>query len=63
MEKKNLHEHSTNNLSKCPFCPCCFCNEIDLQKHLKTYGTSKTEHLDKFRKDHGRLEHGFDSPE
>jgi hypothetical protein len=63
MEEKNLQVRNTNTLSQCPFCPCCFCNEVDLQKHLKTYGASKSEHLEKFRKNHGRLEHGFEASE
>ncbi|MCJ7793468.1 hypothetical protein MUP42_00895 [Candidatus Bathyarchaeota archaeon] len=64
MEAKNNQEGNVNNLHKCPFCPCCFCNEADLKKHLSSYGTSKDEHFEEFRKAHGRLEHGsFGGPE
>jgi hypothetical protein len=58
MEEKNSHEDNLNNLCKCPFCPCCFCSEADLQRHMESYGTSKSEHAETFRKVHGRLEHG-----
>jgi hypothetical protein len=55
---------NVNNLYKCPHCNCCFCSDVDLQKHIKSYGNSKAEHIEEFRKVHGRLEHGsFNGPE
>ena len=64
MEDENLSESNVNNLSKCPYCPCCFCNEEDLKRHLESYGNSKAEHFEEFRRVHGRLEHGsFNGPE
>lgn len=58
MEKEKIEKTNNNDLIKCPHCTCCFCNETDLKIHLKTYGSSKNEHYEEFRKVHARLEHG-----
>lgn len=47
-----------NNYVKCPFCPCIFLTAEDLQKHLACMGNGKDEHLECYRKTHGRVEHG-----
>jgi hypothetical protein len=47
-----------NHHFKCPFCPCIFLTQADLQKHLGCMGDRKEEHLDCYRRTHGRIEHG-----
>ena len=44
---------------KCPFCPCLFLCEADLRRHLSCMGNSKEEHLECYRRTHGRIEHGY----
>ena len=64
MDEKKPQEGNNTDLVKCPFCSCYFCNDEDLQRHMKSFGTSKAEHFEAFRKTHGRLEHGsFNSSE
>ncbi|MFB3889412.1 MAG: hypothetical protein ACE14S_07965 [Candidatus Bathyarchaeia archaeon] len=57
-EEPKPSEGNVNNLCRCPFCGCCFCNAADLQRHMETYGASRGEHAEAFRRIHGRLEHG-----
>ncbi len=60
----DIQLYRSNGLYKCPFCPCCFCSEADLKRHVTIYGSSRLEHSEEFRKVHGRLEHGsFSGPE
>lgn len=62
MEKPDLTENEDNAVQnqhfKCPFCPCIFLTQADLQKHLDCMGDRKEEHLDCYRRTHGRIEHG-----
>ncbi len=58
MEEKTSKEVNVNNLCKCPHCPCCFCGEADLKRHMEHYGDSKGAHFAEFQRVHGRLEHG-----
>jgi hypothetical protein len=60
LKKKETQEPEQidGNLHMCPFCACCFCNEIDLKQHIENFGNIKSEHMEAFRKAHGRLEHG-----
>jgi hypothetical protein len=57
MEDKS-NQDIGNGLCRCPYCPCCFCNEVDLKRHMDVYGASRSAHAEEFRKVHGRLEHG-----
>ncbi len=50
---------NNNQHIKCPYCSCIFFNQVDLQKHLKRFGTNATEHQDYYNKTHGRVEHGY----
>ena len=52
-----------NRYLKCPFCPCIFLTEADLAKHLGCMGDRKEEHIDCYRRTHGRIEHGSTSAE
>jgi uncharacterized C2H2 Zn-finger protein len=54
---------SKKQFLKCPFCPCIFLTETDLQKHLGCMGDRREEHVDLYRRTHGRIEHGFGSAE
>lgn len=56
--EENNEQYSSNGLSKCPYCPCCFCSKADLELHMKVYGASKLEHSENFHRAHGRIEHG-----
>jgi uncharacterized C2H2 Zn-finger protein len=42
---------------KCPFCSCVFITKNDLEKHMKAFGTVKGQHLDEYRRCHGRAEY------
>jgi hypothetical protein len=33
-------------LIKCPFCPCWFCSQVDLDRHLEFFGVG-VDHLKK----------------
>ncbi len=44
---------------KCPHCACLFFSQVDLQKHMATFGGGKAEHDYAYKKTHGRLEHGY----
>ena len=44
---------------KCPFCPCLFLCQADLQRHMSCMGNSKEEHMECYRRTHGRIEHGY----
>lgn len=48
---------------KCPFCPCIFLTKADLEKHLGCMSNEREEHIELFRKTHGRIEHGTTSIE
>jgi uncharacterized C2H2 Zn-finger protein len=43
---------------KCPFCPCIFLTQADLQRHLDCFGSGKQDHEERYRKTHARIEHG-----
>jgi len=60
---ENTHDDNQKHFLKCPFCPCVFLTGIDLQKHLDCMGKAKEEHLDLYRRTHGRIEHGAGSTE
>ena len=63
-EENNLSEDDNlKQYLKCPFCPCIFLTEADLQKHLNCMGNQREEHLDCYRRTHGRIEHGSYSTE
>ena len=53
-DKGNLNA----DFCRCPLCPCCFFTVTDLEKHMKTFGISKEEHYENYRRTHARLEHG-----
>jgi hypothetical protein len=53
-EEKNSNQHF-----KCPHCACIFLTQADLQKHMTVFTEGKAEHEDRYRRTHGRLEHGF----
>ena len=55
---ENMDNAAQEQHFKCPFCPCLFLTEIDLQKHLGCMGDRQEEHLDTYRRTHGRIEHG-----
>lgn len=57
-DEENLKQHR-----QCPFCPCIFLTQADLQKHLDCMGNNREEHLDLYRRTHGRIEHGSYSSE
>ena len=52
-ENTNTNQHGF----KCAFCSCIFSTKSDLERHMDCFGNSKTEHVESFRKAHGRLEH------
>ena len=58
-DEKKLYKD--NGLSKCTHCPCCFCNDNDLKRHIDEYGHSKIEHAEEFRRVHNRIEHSTGS--
>ena len=55
------HGEFEESFYKCPFCPCTFSTKADLEKHMATFGNEREQHLDAYRRTHGRVEHG--SPE
>ena len=55
---ENEENATLNKHFKCPFCPCIFLTETDLKRHLGCMGDRKEEHLDSYRRTHGRIEHG-----
>jgi SET domain-containing protein len=55
---ENEDNVTLNKHFKCPYCACIFLTEIDLKKHLGCMGDHKEEHLDNYRRTHGRIEHG-----
>jgi len=52
-----------NRYLKCPFCPCIFLTETDLSKHLECMGNRKEEHMERYSRTHGRIEHGSGNAE
>jgi uncharacterized C2H2 Zn-finger protein len=62
-----MTENNSNSIPKqflkCPHCPCVFITEADLQKHLTCMGEHKEEHIDVYRRAHGRIERGFGNAE
>ena len=36
-------------VKKCPFCACEFVADYDLELHLKTFGNSREEHVQRLR--------------
>ena len=55
---ENSDNVNLKHFLKCPFCPCVFLTQADLQRHLECMGDQKDEHLDFYRRTHGRIEHG-----
>lgn len=57
-----MTENNTNSIPKhflkCPHCPCVFITGADLEKHLSCMGERREEHIDVYRRTHGRIEHG-----
>ena len=52
-------ETNNNKHYKCPHCPCIFLTQVDLQKHITSFGTNNNMHEYAFKKTHGKLEHGY----
>jgi len=59
MGSKNVAENTEAKHFKCPFCPCIFLCEHDLQRHLSCMGENREEHAENYRRTHGRIEHGY----
>ena len=53
------NQKNNNQYLKCPHCSCIFFNQTDLQAHLKRFGNNAAQHLENYRKTHGRIEHGY----
>ena len=43
---------------RCPYCPCIFITEADLQKHMDCMGQNREEHIDCYGRTHARIERG-----
>ena len=41
---------------KCPFCDCVFENEIDLEKHIESFGDENQSHVRRWKKVHYEAE-------
>ena len=41
---------------ECPYCPCVFVSEKDLDKHMKQYGDDPEMHKRKWKRNHIDLE-------
>jgi hypothetical protein len=54
---------NNNQCIKCPYCPSLFLNQADLQTHIKRFGNNPAQHLDEYKKTHGRIEHGYGGDE
>jgi uncharacterized C2H2 Zn-finger protein len=52
------HEKTEENFWKCPYCSCVFCTKTDLDRHLAAFGNGEEEHVEAYRRIHGRMEHG-----
>ena len=52
-------QKNKNHYLKCPNCPCIFFSQADLEKHIATFGSSKEQHEQFYKRTHGRLEHGY----
>jgi Zn-finger nucleic acid-binding protein len=54
-----MTQKNNNQNHKCPYCPCIFLTETDLEKHMSVFGKQKEQHEYEYKKTHGRMEHGF----
>ncbi|HEX9862028.1 MAG TPA: hypothetical protein VGB11_01950 [Candidatus Bathyarchaeia archaeon] len=52
------HREFDESFCKCPFCSCVFVAKADLEKHLAAFGNVKEQHVEAYRRTHGRIEHG-----
>lgn len=52
-----------NHYIKCPHCACIFFTQTDLDAHLKRYGSNQAQHLDEYKRNHARIEHGYGGDE
>ncbi|MDR1993812.1 MAG: hypothetical protein LBQ98_10060 [Nitrososphaerota archaeon] len=52
---------SENNqpIYKCPHCACVFLTQVDLQKHIVAFGSTKEQHEYNYKKNHGSIEYGY----
>ena len=57
LEVENKNEINSN-FCRCPFCPCCFFTQADLEKHIATFGNSRELHFENHRRTHARMEFG-----
>ncbi|MGD6934955.1 MAG: hypothetical protein ACQCN5_12190 [Candidatus Bathyarchaeia archaeon] len=48
---------------KCPHCACIFFTQADLDAHLKRFGNNTAQHVEDYKKTHGRVEHGYGGEE
>ncbi len=53
------NQKNSNQHLKCPHCACLFFTQADLQVHIKRFGSNAAQHLEYYRKTHGRVEHGY----
>jgi len=53
-DQKNSNQHL-----QCPHCASIFFTQADLDVHMKRFGNNAVQHLEYYRKTHGRVEHGY----
>lgn len=52
-----MEEKPGEHFFRCPFCSCVFLTKADLERHMKAFGTVREQHLDEYRRCHGRAEY------
>jgi uncharacterized C2H2 Zn-finger protein len=54
-----------NNASylKCPYCACIFFTQLDLDAHIKQFGTNPTQHAKDYKDVNAKIEFGYGSDE
>jgi uncharacterized C2H2 Zn-finger protein len=48
---------------KCPYCPCIFFTQADLDTHLEHFGNNAAQHIKDYKEVNTKIEYGSGSDE
>ena len=48
---------------KCPYCPCIFFSQPDLDKHMKQFSDNPAQHIKDYKEANAKIEFGYGSNE